>query len=120
MTIRGFRCWYVDDISSDGYTVTSGRTLADWEALPNDGLLCVMVYFGTDAPSGKPLRRVATGSDYYFLFTATDGNWTIGDSSENPDQIRARYPNAIIKRGMWTSDSLMEEVNRHSMASRNF
>lgn len=119
MNAMGWRVWVEDFDLAAGYRVYRG-VQEDWALLPNDGVLCVMIYFDDNAPSGMPLRRIATSSDSYFMFIGPDGHWAIGDNNETVAEVLIRYPGAIVKRGKWTSDQIMQRVSGVAMESRVF
>ena len=112
-----WRAWVEDLGAQDGFTLHQGG-LDEWADLPDDGIICVMIYFSQNAPSGMPLRRIAHSSDRYFMFIGPDGNWVIGDNNDDASEISRRYPTAVIKRGKWTSDALMQSIIVTAMESR--
>lgn len=112
-----WRAWVEDLATQEGFTLHQGG-LDEWADLPADGIICVMIYFSDNAPSGTPLRRIAHGSDFYFMFIGHDGAWVIGDNSDTREEVTRRFPTAVIKRGKWISDGLMQDVIAMAMESR--
>ena len=89
----GFKAWYV-----------GGRTYdKDWSRMPDDGVLAVKVFFSDG------LSRMCSGNDWYGLLVLSPDSWTIVHNN-NEDNLE-RYPNAIWKRGMWTSEEEMHRVS---------
>jgi hypothetical protein len=92
-----WRAWY-----------TGGRTFEggsqDWSKLPDDGVLAVKVFFSDG------FSRQCSGNDWYGLLVLSPDEWSIIHNN-NTDNLE-RYPNALWKRGMWTSETEMERVNR--------
>lgn len=105
-----WRAWYVDGRTYDSRSCR-------WRDLPDDGALGFRIYFlEMPAPDGLPQARVMSGSDYYFCVPGVG----YFDSDDEPAEIRRRYLGAIIKRGKWTTDREMIEVNRLMMDAREF
>ncbi len=100
MPIVGWRVWYDDD------SIIVGHTFADWEALPDDGVLYVKHYYDRDSRLGIPLTENQNACDYYF---ATPSG-IYGASSDTWEDIQRRYPDASIKRGKWTTAEQMDAV----------
>lgn len=92
MNIARFRAWYTEG------RIFDGESFEDWQALPEDGVLTVMLWH----PDGT--RRVEQGNDFYFA--TPDGVYGHNDQPDNED----RYPGASVKRGKWTTDAEMERV----------
>jgi hypothetical protein len=107
LTNDSFTIWY------DDRSVHSGKTFADWEALPTDGVAAVRVYYGEDAPSGRPFTMNLTGDDHYF---ATPSG-ILGCSNDTRADIDNRYPGAAVKRGRWVPPKVMAEIEAESVAA---
>lgn len=93
-TVIGWRLFYTDDrhYSSAQH---------EWDEPPDDGTLVLKLYY--EAMSGDSDERytlLLDGDDYYFHVPDTN---LYGCSNDPPEEIRERYPGAIIKRGMWTT-----------------
>jgi hypothetical protein len=100
MPIVGWRVWYDDD------SVVEGHTFADWEALPDDGVLFVKLYEDRDNRQGMPYGENQSGLDHYF--STAEGIHAM--SNDTTAEILARYPGASIKRGKWTTVDKMHEI----------
>ena len=101
MNVISWKAWYR---GGQAYCST-GR---EWADLPDDGVLAVVVIF--DEYSGKvQLRRMISGTDFYWT-CEIDGHETFCQGAHD-DFPEHRYPGAIIKRGVWTSDEEMQRVN---------
>lgn len=94
--VTRWRVWYVGGATIDG------QSFEDWRALPDDGVLSVMLWFADGT------RRVQQGNDSYF---ATAGG-VFGHNDETVAQVEARYEGASVKRGKWTTDHEMQQVAR--------
>ncbi len=106
MLVQGYRAWYTEDRTFDSESTA-------WDDLPSDGCLFVMLYFDENAPSGMPLRRAMSGSDWYFR----EGE-VYGHNCDSLEENQARYPNGSFKRGQWTDDEEMTRVNNLAHESR--
>jgi hypothetical protein len=96
MRIR-WRIWYTDNRLFDS---DAGHTIDD---LPRDGVLYVRI----DHPDTPGKHRVMGQCDWYW-HDPVKNIWA-SDSRQTPEEIKARYPGAILLRGKWTSD---EEIAR--------
>src|SRR5690348_5992396 len=114
MTVIGWRAWYFD-----GSDYTS-REIA-WYDLPADGVVAVRVYFDQQAPDGSPLSRIMLGGncDYYFCAPGPQGP-IYGHSNDPPEEMEARYPGASIKRGKWTDETTMYEVQDLALGAKEW
>jgi hypothetical protein len=99
MRIR-WRIWYTDDRLFDS---DLGHTIDD---LPRDGVLYVRIdHIGPGIPEGT--HRVMGQCEWYWHDPKR--NIWASDSRQTKEEIEARYPDAILLRGKWTSD---EEIAR--------
>lgn len=92
-----FRAWYT------GGRVYEGDS-SDWGKMPDDGVLAVKVFFNDGT------ARNCSGNDWYGLLLFDGGEWTVIHNN-NEDNLE-RYPTALWKRGQWTSEAEMHEVER--------
>jgi hypothetical protein len=97
--VARWRAWFTKG------RVFDGRTFEDWRALPDDGVLSVMLWFDDGT------RRVQQGNDFYFA--TPDG--VFGHNDHPPQETIERYPGASVKRGMWTTDAEMEQVAKEAI-----
>lgn len=97
--VARFRAWYTEG------RVFDGDGFEDWRALPADGVLSVMLWFGDGT------RRVEQGNDSYFA--TPEGIY--GHSDDPAGEIERRYPGASVKRGKWTTDAEMHRVAAEAM-----
>ena len=104
--VADWKCWY------DRGEVYSSRGFR-WENLPDDGLQARVLYYDKTAPDGKPLRRIDSGADWYWVAPSEQG-LIYGFSNDKPEEIVSRYPDAVLKRGRWTSEEMIYRVNDES------
>lgn len=93
-TIERVRIYWTDG----PYSVV--RTFAEWQALPDEGVMRVDAVFSDGA------EQRLYGRERYF--------WTpegiIGHSDDSAEEIAAAYPGASIKRGRWATRARAAEV----------
>jgi len=97
MNVKGWRVWYGDGSVYDSKQAT-------WEALPNDGIVYIVLYFKELIKHSQlPYRRELSGYDYYFK---SDGKeyFIYAGTNDLPKSINKRYKNPVIKRGKWVDD----------------
>lgn len=99
--VVGWRIWYDDGQVYDSLTAT-------WASLPDDGVLVVMLYRRDGS------RRVMSGNDYYW--TAYHPQGVIYGHADNPPDP-TRYTGALIKRGRFAPDHIMQDVEAQASAS---
>lgn len=114
--IIGWRAWYE---IADGWIVYDSNMMA-WEDLPDDGMLALRWYEDTEKPNnpGIPNGLKLTGVDYYFMAPGPQGEIMGGDIDRREinvkEEIKQRYPGAVVKRGKWTDpdtfDSAWQDV----------
>ena len=103
MDILAWKAWY-----SGGRAFCSTGT--DWADLPDEGVLGIVVVLDEFGPaSDNRLHKFVSGSDLYWMVDLL-GHPTICQGSHE-DKPEKRYPGAIIKKGVWTSDEEMQRVN---------
>lgn len=111
--VVGFRIWYVDG------TIATGTTRADWEQLPDDGVLIVMLYYNRfDTGGDSRYRRVLMSNDHFWHAPGTM-DAIFGQSDDAPHVITAKYEQAHVKRGKWTDDAHYKTVVAAAMANYN-
>lgn len=100
MEVAGWRIWY------DNGMVFWGTTFSDWEKLPEDGVLFLVLYQDKDTSQGIPYMQRLSGHDHYF---ATPSG-IYGSSNDEIDSIHERYEDPSIKRGRWAPLEVFEAV----------
>ena len=95
MKVTGWKAWYRGGVAycSNGYK---------WADLPDEGVIGVTIVFDNDH------RRFMTGSDFYWTAEIL-GELTFCQGLHD-DFPEHRYPGAIIKKGVWTTDDEMQLV----------
>lgn len=104
MKVIAWKAWYCG-----GMAVCS--TEAEWENLPDDGMLGYVVLFNELKEDGKHHHRISTGRDWYWKSAGMRDDPIYGYSNDEPEEIRRRYPGANLKRGKWTDDPEMYRVS---------
>lgn len=100
-----WRIWY------NTGEVVNGSTLTDWENAPSEGVLGIAIRFGRNADNIM-LGEFVSGSDWYWMY---DGKiYQSGTSSYTPNEwLDSGAPDgASLKKGKWTTDVHIEEVNQ--------
>jgi hypothetical protein len=96
--VTGWKVWY----DYGGVFSSKGSS---WETLPRDGVQFVQLYFDKRGERSKlPYRRRFAGDDFYWHIPGTEiwGSCTYAEMAK--EEIRRRYPGAVILRGRWTSE----------------
>lgn len=109
MKVIAWKVWY-----TGGAAFCSDA--ASWNDLPDDGVLGVVTVFDDrHTGTGARLKRSIDGRDWYWRSPGIDGEPIFGFSDDDPDEIRSRYPGAVLLRGKWASDPemyrVMDEMN---------
>jgi hypothetical protein len=101
LAVARWRAWYTEG------RIFDGEGFEDWQALPDDGVLTVMLWFANGT------RRIEQGNDSYFA--TPEGIY--GHSNETVAEIEPRYPGASVKRGKWTTDAEMDRVTTEAIGA---
>lgn len=118
--VIGWKAWYADG------SVYVGKSREDWAALPDDGVLVVMLYHDELVESyarpefeGQRSRRIMSGNDCYWI---SDGpaDHIYGQADASPEQVRERYPGALVKTGRFTDDDTFKRVQEEAMADHDY
>jgi hypothetical protein len=107
MRVMAIAWWYVNGVAGTADTPTDEELLAAWRNLPDDGALAFKFFYDAKAPTR--LAQHLNGNDWYWL-QPTDSGVLFGHSDDAPEEIAARYPGAILKRGKWTTAEDMQRV----------
>ena len=94
----GQRVWFTDGLV----------TTDPWEEMPDDGVLIRMLYY----ESGKQIQH---GLDFYY--EAAHHSGVIRGAGMEKDKIEKRYPDAVIKRGIWAPDEYYQAILEEAMNS---
>ncbi len=95
--VLGFKIWYSNNSAT-------GRSYDDWVNCPDDDVQVVMLYIA-DPDSDVPLRRIASGNDFYGLDEVLQ--LTQGD-----DESKLH---GHIKRGKRTDNKTLEKLQAEAM-----
>jgi len=107
MRVMAVHWWYTNGRSGTFECQTDADFISQWAALPDDGVLAFKFWF--DAKNPTRLGQNLNGNDWYWL-QPTDNGVLFGHSDDTQDEILARYPGAILKRGQWTTADEMQTV----------
>lgn len=99
--VAGWRAWYKGMVRYNSGEVS-------WADLPDDGLLGAVVYF---RKGDRKERRIMTGCDWYFYSPADESYF---DNNAPPESNLLRYPGCILKRGQWTNETEMRQVDQEA------
>lgn len=115
MTVIGWKVWFADG------RVAAGATPEEWAALPEDGVLIVMLYYDefTEADPELRYRRILQGNDSYWL-SRGEADHIYGQSDEAAAAICERYPGAVVKRGKWTDDESYRLAAEAAMTDHDY
>lgn len=115
--VVGWKVWLRDG------SVRGGRTPADWAALPDDGILCVLLYYNRFSTDGQTRYRRVIQDDYYWMAPGTLDHIYGQHSEKGHDlaDLHRRYPGVVVKRGAWTDDAhfkvlIDEALNDHQVS----
>jgi hypothetical protein len=107
MRIMAVAWWYTEGRSGTFECQTDADFVAQWTALPDDGVLAFKFYFDAKAPTR--LSQNLNGNDWYWI-QPTDNGIVFGHSDDTKEDILTRYPGALLKRGMWTTVNDIQRV----------
>jgi hypothetical protein len=113
MRIIACKAWYAGDRTWQADFPTTADLVEWWRGLPDDGALAFRLWFNKMAP--VRLGRFVSGSEWYFLLDAPDTS--IDGYRDDLDELMARYPNAIPKRGKLVGEREIARVNREMSAA---
>lgn len=105
MPIKAFKIWYSDK-TFDSAQATAKDIFGAWKEASDQDIQVVVFYFDEDDGSGRPMRRVVKGQDYY----AMDEN---GNISEHFDDITK--VNGIVKNGKFTEWNNLMKIEELSL-----
>ncbi len=112
--VVGWKVWTYDN-AAQRVNIFTGKTLADWQKLP-DGILIVMLYYNRFNTTGEVrYRRVEMGNDFYFVAPGL-GDFIYGHSDDKPDAIQKKYIGAVVKAGVWIDDATYKRIVAEAMS----
>ena len=95
MNVVAWKAWY-----RGGQAFCSAGS--EWADLPDEGVIGVTIVYSDET------RRFMTGSDFYWVADIMGkATFCQGLHDDFPER---RYPGAIIKKGVWTTDEEMRLV----------
>lgn len=107
--IKSWRCWYNNLTPEILRYDSQNHTIED---LPDDGFQAMRIWFKNG--NGK----YVSGNDYYFFYQFGD-EVIFGQTNDLPDKIIERYPNAVIKKGKYTTESILDKINKEMINSKD-
>lgn len=84
----------------------------DWAELPNDGCLGVVLFEDSKKPDGYRNRTILSTYDYYFKSGNVYGSDNDVRERNVQQEIKDRYVDPVIIRGIWTDEETMHEVQQ--------
>lgn len=106
--IIGWRAWFTE-VPLQGKLLRFSSVNTPWEKLPRDGCLGIVLYEDRNKPDGNPLRLILSGHDHYFRADGVN-DYLYGASDSSTSDIKARYSNPNIIRGIWTDAVTTDQV----------
>jgi hypothetical protein len=107
--IIGWKGWFVDSLHTKLITYSSKDTI--FEELPQDWCLGFVLFEERLRPDGNHYRQIFSSMDYYFK----SGDIYGGDVDVRERNVQAemkqRYNNPYIIRGIWTTDDLIRKAS---------
>lgn len=112
MIVVGWKAWYTQNR-------VYSSSVHNWEELPKEGVLVVMVYFDEKASGGEHLREIIKGRRRYFKAVGSSNNEFFKGSLWNEDKILRTYDTHEdwIKEGIWDDDATMKAAIAEAMAT---
>lgn len=109
--IIGWKIYYADG------TKICGKTRQDWDAAPNDGVQCIMIYSDRFDTTGTiRYRTVMASQDYYFMAAGVKSDFI---ACNNNTDNEVRYPGCSIKKGQWTDEENFDSIFAGAMNDYN-
>lgn len=112
MNVVGWSAWF-----------TSGRvfhsTTSTWAALPDQGVLLVMVFYDSVYGKGVFRRRgMRHGRDHYVMVPPGAKGTEFVNTNELVTSLAVKYPSASVKFGKMVSNEEMDRVQTAAFAAR--
>lgn len=105
--IVALQAWFAGDRVFRGEFAGAAELIEWWRGLPDDGALAFRAWFNHRAPVRLGARL--SGCRWYFLLAQEDA--ALDGDDGPPEEIRRRYPQAILKRGQLVGIEEMRRVN---------
>lgn len=107
--VVSWRVWY-NNLSSE---ITEYNSINhDFNDLPDDGFQAMRLWYN----NGQ--GRFISGNDFYFFASHPTGT-IYGQTNDGSTDIISRYPEVIIKKGKYTTDEMMIQINEMMNNSSN-
>lgn len=105
---KKFTIWYKT------FTV-EGLNQQDWNELPVEEVLGIVSYLGVNEYD-HPLYEWFSGSDWYWMKDGKIGQSNISSDEPNIWLTNSAPEDAVCKKGIWTTDTHMNEVNQKMLS----
>lgn len=109
MRVIALAAWYTDGRTWRFDVANDDEFMAAWSSLPDDGALAFKVWYDQLAP--VRLARNISGDEWYYARPTPLGLMLDHGSNSPKAEILARYPGAVVLRGMATSEDEMWRVS---------
>ena len=107
--VISWKCWY-NNLEEQITVYNSTNTTL--ENLPSDGFQGMKLWF-SDGTS-----KLISGNDYYFFYEHPSGI-IFGQTDDSEQSILSRYPDAVIKRGKYTTEGIMNTISNSMVNASN-
>ena len=98
MKVVGWRVW----VDGEGIYDSHNNT---WDSVPSDGIIEMVTY------KEGGYREMFSGHDHYFHAPHSKGT-IYGCNNDSMDEIKRRYPGAVIKKGKWIPSEEMAKIQK--------
>ena len=117
MKVMGWDIRY--DLVDSSQITSEGRGLS-WLGLPDDKVQAIMLYNDEMTVQNVRYRTIYQGYDHYFQAPSANGGTIYGANNDPVEDIKRRYPGAIILRGSWADDDEYKAILASIHKDRTF
>ena len=115
--IVGWKAWFVD-VPHQHSTLSYSSRDNKFEDLPQDGCLGIITFEDNKKPDGFHKRGMLSGYDYYFKAGEIYGVDVETREKNAVEDIKKRYVDPCIIRGIWASDDMMKAIQAEMRAEQ--
>lgn len=96
--------WDIRYDSVDHPKITAKGRCISWKGLPDDRVQAIMLYYDEMTVQGVRYRTILQGWDHFFQAPSANGGTIYGANNDPIEDIKRRYPGAVVLRGSWADD----------------